>query len=148
MGVYTLSPLRISTPISPPPIPGVGSSRRGIRVHGPRLKHLYNYCWRDSIDGKAVFFICRCIREQDHGRSRGEAIGIKSAAGLDCLFIVHDDVVVFVDIVRPKSEISRNIELWWQQEIWMENYKVASNERAYPFGSPVSSRPSFQSPMK
>jgi hypothetical protein len=40
--VYTLSPLRISTPISPTPIPGVGSSRRGIRVHGPRLKHLYD----------------------------------------------------------------------------------------------------------
>ena len=99
--VYTLPPLRISTPISPTPIPGVGSSRRGIRVHGPRLKHLYNYCWRDTIDGKAtVFFICRCIREHGHGRSRGEAIGIKSAAGLGCLFIVHDDVVVFVDIVH------------------------------------------------
>jgi hypothetical protein len=47
-----------------------------------------------------VFFICRCIREHGHGRSRGEAIGIKSAAGLGCLFIVHDDVVVFVDIVH------------------------------------------------
>ena len=53
--VYTLSPLRISTPISPTPIPGVGSSRRCIRVHGPRLKHLYNYCWRDTIDGKRLY---------------------------------------------------------------------------------------------
>ena len=53
--VCTLSPLRISTPISPTPIPGVGSSRRGIRVHGPRLKHLYNYCWRDTIDGKRLY---------------------------------------------------------------------------------------------
>ena len=101
--LYTLPPLRIGTPISPTPILGVGSSRRGVRVHGPRLKHLCNYCWRDTIDGRATvlfIFIFRCIREHGHGRSGGEAVGIKSAAGLGCSFVVHDDVVVFVDMVQ------------------------------------------------
>ena len=37
--VYTLSPLRISMPISLTPTPGIGSPRRGIRVHGSRLEY-------------------------------------------------------------------------------------------------------------
>ena len=73
--VCALSPLRISTPISPTPIPGVGSSRRGIRVHGSRLEYLcYEQVvddehWRGTIDGLAtVLFACRGVHEHGHGR--------------------------------------------------------------------------------
>ena len=74
--VYTLSPIRISIPISLTPTPGMGSPRRGIRVHGPRLEY---FCyeeqvvdderWRGTIDGLAtVLFACRAVHEHGHGR--------------------------------------------------------------------------------
>ena len=73
--VYTLSPLRISIPISLSPAPGMGSPRRGIRVHGSRLEYLcYEQVvdderWRGTIDGLAtVLFASRGVHEHGHGR--------------------------------------------------------------------------------
>ena len=101
---------------------------RGIRVHGLSICAM-NKWWTTNV-----------------GEAPSTDWRLYYLAALQ-RFITREQRKKYQHLLRPKSEISRNIELWRQQEIRMENYKVASNERAYPCGSPVSSRPSFQSPM-
>ena len=106
--VYTLSPLRISIPISLTPTPGMGSPRRGIRVHGSRLASIIramNKWWTTNV-GKApstdwrLYYLPVEVFMNTVTAGEGErlAFEIKSAAGLGCLFIIRD-VVVFVDRV-------------------------------------------------